>query len=276
MTSRHFKLLLLLLSILTVSCNLEKEINIELPGYTSQPVVECYLEPGKPYRLLLTRSLAYFAPIDLSDPAALLWNDATVTIQVDGQNILLKNQLGIDPLTFQISNYSSTDIVPAGEGREFNLFITMEDGSTIEGKTTMLSVVPMDSMTIEANDEGKYRVLTYFHEDQSTVNYYRRMVNFGSLDSLNQDFILDDKIFDTEKGAFGTGFSFAAGDTLIQSLVHIEEAYFNYLSTLQQSVISNLNPFGQPGLIVSSVTGTANPIGIFTGISMDRDTLILP
>lgn len=274
MTSRIF--LLVSLAILLVSCNLEKEINIDLPDYASQPVVECYLEPGKPYRLLLTRSAAYLSTFDLDDPTALLWNDATVTIQVDGQDILLKNQLTIDPVTFKISNYSASDIVPAGEGRLFKLFISLADGSTIEGETTMLPVVPMDSLVVEKNGEGKSRVLTYFKEDQTTVNYYRRMVNFGSQDSVLQNFLVDDDFFDTELGAFGTGFSFVKGDTLIHTLIHMEEAYFNYLNTLQQSIQSNLNPFGQPGLIVSSVTGTANPIGIFTGLSMDRDTLILP
>lgn len=268
--------LVLFLASMLVSCNLEKEIDIELPGYTSQPVVECYLEPGKPYRLLLTRSAAYFATFDLDDPTALLWNGATVTIQVDGQDILLENQLTIDPITFQISNYSSSEIVPAGEGRQFKLSISLDDGSTITGETSMLPVVPMDSLVVETNNEGKSRVLTYFREDPMAVNYYRRMVNFGSQDSVLQNFLVDDAFFDTDKGAFGTGYAFVSGDTLIHTLVHMEEAYFNYLNTLQLSIQSNLNPFGQPGLIVSSVTGTANPIGIFTGLSMDRDTLILP
>ncbi|MCF8238263.1 MAG: DUF4249 domain-containing protein [Saprospiraceae bacterium] len=267
---------ILFLTILLSACNLEKEIDIDLPGYTSQPVVECYLEPGKPYRLLLTRSAAYFATFDLDDPAAALWNGATVTIRVDGQDILLDNQVYFDPVTLQFSNYGSNEIVPEGPDRTFQLYIELENGLIISGETRILPVVPMDSLVVETNAQNKARVITYFTEDQSTHNYYRRTVNFGSRDSVLQDFLVDDGFFDTPKGAFGTGFSFEPGDTLIHTLVHMDEPYFNYLNTLLQSISANLNPFGQPGLIISTVSGTANPIGVFTGLSMDRDTLILP
>ncbi len=268
---------ILFFSILVLgACNLEKEIDIDLPDYNSQPVVECYLEPGKPYRLLLTRSASYFATFDLEDPTAALWNGATVTIQVDGKNILLENQVFFDPLTLQFSNYGSDEIVPEGTDLTFQLFIEFQDGLTITGETRILPVVPMDSLVVETNSTGKARVITYFTEDLATRNYYRRMVNFGSRDSVLQDFLVDDDFFDTEKGAFGTGFSFESGDTLIHTLVHMDEPYFTYLNTLTQSIGANLNPFGQPGLILSTVTGTANPIGVFTGLSMDRDTLILP
>ncbi|MBK7409342.1 MAG: DUF4249 family protein [Saprospirales bacterium] len=44
------------------ACNLEKEIELNLPLYDSQLVVECYLEPGKPFNLLLSRSAGFFDP----------------------------------------------------------------------------------------------------------------------------------------------------------------------------------------------------------------------
>ncbi len=267
---------ILFLTVVLSACNLEKEIDIELPDYASQPVVECYLEPGQPYRLLLTRSAAYFATFDLDDPTTALWNGAKVTIQVDGQDILLENQIYFDPVTLKFSNYGSNEIIQAGPDRTYRLFIELQDGLTITGETHILPVVPMDSLIVETNAQEKARVITYFTEDLSTRNYYRRMVNFGSQDSVLQDFLVDDDFFETEKGAFGTGFSFKAGDTLIHTLIHMDEPYFTYLNTLTQSIGANLNPFGQPGLILSTVTGTANPIGVFTGLSIDRDTLILP
>ena len=60
MRTGFWKQSLWLLLPLSVACNLEKEIEIELPEYGGQIALECCLEPGKPYRLTLTRSTAYF------------------------------------------------------------------------------------------------------------------------------------------------------------------------------------------------------------------------
>ena len=119
---------LLLLS----SCNLEKEVSIELPSYLSEPVVECYLEPGKPYRLLLTRAYGYFETLDLGNPAAALINDATVIIRYDDREIPLANGLYIDPAGRKVFNYGSEELVPEEAGREFSLEIVLADGNRLE------------------------------------------------------------------------------------------------------------------------------------------------
>ena len=67
------------------SCNLTNDVNIELPAYDQQPVVECYLEPGKPFRLLLTKSYAYFDPLGLDSSflEKTLLSNALVTISLE-------------------------------------------------------------------------------------------------------------------------------------------------------------------------------------------------
>jgi hypothetical protein len=52
---------LLLVALVFASCDLEKEIELELPEYERQTVVECYLEPGLPFTLLLTKSDGFFS-----------------------------------------------------------------------------------------------------------------------------------------------------------------------------------------------------------------------
>ncbi len=42
-----------------VACDLERDVNIDLPEYESEIVVESYIEPGQPLRALLTESLSY-------------------------------------------------------------------------------------------------------------------------------------------------------------------------------------------------------------------------
>ena len=50
-----------LLSILISACNsLETNIDVALPAYDRKLAVECYIEAGKPYKMLLTESVSYF------------------------------------------------------------------------------------------------------------------------------------------------------------------------------------------------------------------------
>ncbi|MBP6183308.1 MAG: DUF4249 domain-containing protein [Saprospiraceae bacterium] len=275
---RHF--VFILISILwlgATSCNLEKEVDIELPEYLSEPVVECYLEPGKPYRLLLTRAFGYFDAFDFGDPTKALINDATVIVRYKGVDIVLNNQLYFDPLTGQFANYGSTEMVPFDYQDTFQMEILLSDGALLTAKTRIMPVVPIDSVVVDFNTDSMARVLTYFREDQSVANYYRRMLNFGSLDSTAlQDFLVKDDFFETEKGVFGSGYNFLTGDTLIQTLVHIDRDYYDYVNSINQSVVANINPFGQPGIIISNIEGTRSGIGIFSGLSYFRDTMIIP
>ncbi len=74
--------------LILVSCNLTRDVDIELPEYDRQPVVECYLEPGKPFRLLLTRSYAFFDEFGLDSNFLqnTLYGGAVVTISYDGDS----------------------------------------------------------------------------------------------------------------------------------------------------------------------------------------------
>lgn len=266
-----------LLLLLQTACNLEKEVSIDLPAYYSEPVVECYLEPGKPYRLLLTRSFGYFEGFDLGDPLSALITDATVTIRFREEEIALIPSLYFDPATGKFANYGSPETVPQDLEHDFELLIELADGQRLTARTRLLPIVPIDSVVVQFNQDSMARVLTYFREDPLQTNYYRRMIQQGNLDSLPlQDFVLTDDFFETDRGAFGTGFNFMRGDTVINTLVHLDREAYEFLNTLTQSLNANFNPFGQPGLIVSNIQGTRSAIGIFTGLSYDRDTLVIP
>ncbi len=120
------------------ACNLEKEVDIELPEYDRQPVVECYLEPGKPFRLLLTSSYSFFDPFGLDSNflEKTLLQGATVTIDYDGQTVTLQNIPALETNPFKIYNYTSQNIVPATPGIEYTLNITLPDGKTVTGTST--------------------------------------------------------------------------------------------------------------------------------------------
>lgn len=273
---------ILLLSTLALlgACNLEKEIDLELPLYDSQPVVECYLEPGKPFRLLLTRSYGFFDPLGLDSTFLdkTLVSGALVTIAYNGRVDTLANVLSAEFSPLKIFNYTGKNLVPATVGVQYTLRIVMPDGKEITGRTIMLPKVPIDSIRVEWNPQRDTlaRVLTYITDDRTQENFYRRMINYATLDSLpDQDFLTNDRIAQTEVIAFGTGYELTEGDTVINTLYHITKDYYDYLESVQLAVFGNQNPFAQPARIKSNVSGSANPLGIFTCLVYDRDTTII-
>ncbi|MFN0202181.1 MAG: DUF4249 domain-containing protein [Bacteroidia bacterium] len=265
-------------SILT-ACNLEKEIDIDLPDYESRPVVECYLEPGQPFALSLSRSASYFdtfPSLDFSFLQKVLISNAQVTISHNGKTYELKNQFFLNPTTQKVYNYFNSEFVPTNFDQKFDLKITLADGETIEATTRLLQKIQIDSIVVQfEKDDTLARVLTYLTDVPNQANYYRRMLHESSLDSIaNQDFIFDDRIVE-DALVFGTAYDFAAGDTVISTIFHINKDYYNFLESVFNARDSNGNPFGSPNPIISNVRGTAGAIGIFTGVSYDREIVIV-
>lgn len=276
-----FLILLLLPLIFLGACNLEKEVEIILPEYEAQRVLECYLEPGQPFRLLLSNSNSYFDPFPndnnlLQYLDEILEKDADVRIRYNGEEIILNNDLRVDFNSLKIFNYVSDQIVPFDYDSNFELEIILTDGTTIEAATRILQPVPIDSLSLEINAENMARTLIYIKDDKSEARYYRRMLHFSSLDSLpQQDFITDNSFIDSELLVFGSGFDSELGDTIINTIYTLDESYFDFLTSVQGSIAANGNPFGQPGVIISNLRGSAEAIGIFTGLSYDRIVTIV-
>lgn len=269
----------LLFAFYLASCgNLEKEIDLDLPEYQPQYVVECYLEPGQPFTLLLTRSSAYFEPFP-TDPLEyvenILVDSAEVIITHKGTEYKLGNTPFINPLTLKVSNYYSPTPVPMEYDNDFSLKITLPNGQTITSTTRLLPVVPIDSVVVEfdVKQDTLARCLTYITDDPTTVDFYRRMIHHNSLtDSIpDQDFTSNDDFVDDKLIVFGTGYDFKEGDTIYNTIFHIDRAYFDFWESTFNAISANGNPFGQPSSIISNVEGSdGRAIGIFTGLSYNR------
>ena len=262
------------------ACNLTRDVEIDLPEYESQPVVECYLEPGKPFRMLLSRSYGFFEPIGLDSTFfdKTLLQGANVTITYNGQTVKLDNQFSFELSPLKLFNYTASVNVPETPGIEYVLNITLEDGKTITGKTVMLPQVPIDSVPVEFNParDSFARTIVYLTDDLSTNNFYRRMLHFSSLDSFpQQDFVTNDRFSTQAKVAFGMGYDLKIGDTVITTIFHISPEYYDYIESVQLAIVGSINPFAQPSPIKSNVTGNANPMGIFTCLVYDRDVTVV-
>lgn len=266
---------LCVMSWLMSACNLEQEIDLQLPEYEGRLVVEGYLQAGRPFAILLTRSSGYFDPFNLNGNqflTDLLEGGARVTIKQGDKVYELENKLIIDRFTGKFFNYSLDRKVPANYDEVFELEILTGKGDRISSTTQLLKPVPIDSVNVEfeSEDSGSARVLTYFTDPPNETNYYRRMLSEGSLDSLAlQDFSTSDRVVENV-GVFGTRYIFEEGDSIINTLFHISEDYYNFLESVQGAVQANGNPFAQPSPIISNIESNVDAFGIFTTLNYDR------
>jgi hypothetical protein len=186
---------------------------------------------------------------------------------------VLSNIPFFNPLTKKAFNYFNPTLVPQDYDNSFSLEIITPDGKNINAKTRLLPVIPIDSVVIERNEkvDTLFRVLTYLTDVPNQENYYRRMLHHNSLDSIpEQDFTTFDDFVDDGKIVFGSGYDFEEGDTVYNTIFHIDRAYFDFWESTFNAVNANGNPFGQPSAIISNLQGDAGAIGIFTGLSYDR------
>ncbi len=269
------------LLLLGFGCNLNRPIDIELPPLESAVVVECYLRPGQPFLLTLTESVGYFEPATIS-----YVKGARVSIRFDNQEInlspvafpipdgipsieILKPLLG-DSLLF----YNSSELVPAEYETDFFLDIVTADGERLTATTRIPEPVLMDTIEWGFDDDDSLAfVLSRFQDNASVMNFYRHTLHKGRLvATAEQDFSVDDRIFNGGQAAFGTDFHYIRGDTLIFSLYHIPQNYYDFLETKDAAITANLSPFAQPAVVISNIQGG---MGIFTGFTLDRQQIVI-
>ena len=257
----------LLLGIM-VACNLEKEIEITLPSHTPQLVVEAYLQPGERYRVLLTQTQPYLDTLTLP-----FVSDANIVIRNGDQSVRLQSTFLVDTASYKVYNYASVQTVPANYHDTFTLQIEDFEGRKITGETKLLPVVPIDSLNWYYNDNNFVYLLTTFKDDPETRNFYRLLINRDSLTGVaDVDIVLNDDLFNGQTIPLATNYSYEYGDSLFVRLFHLDEKYYNYLSSIQDATSSNGNPFAQPAPLKSGVEGG---YGIFAGLAYEQRMIII-
>ncbi|WP_439881828.1 DUF4249 domain-containing protein [Pontibacter sp. MBLB2868] len=256
------------LLLLLASCDLEKDIEVNLPEYEPQLVVECYLQPGKPFRLTLMESSGYF-----ETPQPALVSDADVYITHNGRRIKLSYKPMLSKTSNLFHTHSSTEKMQGKPGDIFGLEITDKKGRKVTGFTTILPAVPIDTIEWKFNEKNKAYLLTTFQDNAATKDFYRYVTH---RDSLHTDperaFVTSDNLTNGKRTSFGSAYDYERGDTLLITLYHIEKQYYDFLSSTADAKNANGNPFAQPSSIKSSVQGG---IGIFTNLAYDRRKVII-
>jgi hypothetical protein len=273
----HFSrslLLILLLAGLVSSCDMEQEIEVKLPVLPAQMVVECYLENGQPMRLVLSESAGYF-----DQPQAALVKGATVSITKNKEApIFLKDTLWVDEPNEKVYTHYNRRIVTAAPGDVFTLQVTDVKGRRLTGTTTVLPPVPFDSIGWKFNDKPdkskEAYLLVRWKDDGATQDFYRLLAHKKDSTGLDSqlDAELNDRLRNGMKITFTTTYRFKPNDTLTVKLFHIEEPYYNFISSVEDARNANGNPFAQPVTIKSTVAGG---FGVFTFLNYQSRQIIL-
>jgi len=261
--------LFFLLSLSIFSCDLERDIIIELPPYENQLVVESYLEHGKPYRLLLSESVNYFDAPSLP----IIANAEVRIVKPNGEIETLQFSPNIDFKTGKAYNFISDNLVDSTLKGTYTLEI--DDGTRkAQAVTTFLAPPTFQDIQYRFNDKDLALLQVSFPDnDINRTNYYRLLINKDSLGGNEEnDFIFEARFNTDDVVNLITVFKFSAGDTLVLSLYHLEEDYYEFLETAEDAAQANGNPFAQPGVVQDAVSGA---LGVFTALSFDRRKFIL-
>ncbi|MCU0438389.1 MAG: DUF4249 domain-containing protein [Raineya sp.] len=270
-------LLNLLLVVMLVSCGLERDIDLDLPKYDKKLVVECYLERGKPIRLLLTESQEFLSssilPPDVSN--------ATVRITNGNKVYNIPYRPEVDSAFGKIYNYTSDEIIPIEPQGEFLLEIRDSKGRKITGRTRFLEKLPVNEITWEFEDKDKEikedsaeALVLMRHPVSPSGDFYRFIINKKEKeDYSNQlDFIYRGITATNGEISIGTAYRFKNNDSLQILFFHIEKQFYNYIRSVEDARDAAGNPFAQPAPILSSVEGG---IGIFTTLQSDEKYIVV-
>ncbi len=266
--------LLLIASGLLSGCDLQQDVEVDLPPYPAQLVVECYLESGKVPQLTVTESAPY-----LSDPTPKVPTDVTVVLTgPDGRAETLRLLPGQDPVTKKLFTHRGRQPLTIRPGDTWRLEVTDTKGRRVTGTATMPALVPIDSVEWKFNDEPPGRrkalVIVNFQDPAATADFYRLQIHHDSLSedsrALDRDF--DDRLFNGQKVPMGTSYEFAANDTLLITFHHLDRPYYYFLRSIDDAQSANGNPFGQPAQIQSTVQGG---LGVFAILSYERRQVVV-
>jgi Domain of unknown function (DUF4249) len=249
--------------------SLTKEVEIDLPLYPNTLVVESYLIPGQPYALSLSETISTEEGFKLN-----FVKNATVTVAYGSTVDTLK------PFTLTTQNqaltaYIAPKLVPADYTSVFRLEIKTADGRTCSASTQIMPPVTIDSIAPFYNTENKATLLSGLKDKAATRDFYRYTVfqQIKGRDTIRSAQRRSDQNVNGQSIFFTTAFRFKENDTLKTNLYHITPEYYQFLESSSAAQNANGNPFSSPAGLVSNIVGG---IGIFTGTSVTKKTVVIP
>jgi len=271
-----------------VGCgDFEKSIDVPLPDYSNQLVLECYLENGAVPRLSVTESVPYLdngQAVAAGSQLLTLPNGQSVQLPTDvtvkltlpgGQVVNLPFRPGLDTATTKYYTHTGTAPIVARAGQQFAIDVQDKRGRHIVGTAVVPTFIPIDSVKYKFNTavDHKAYFMTKWTDPGATTDFYRLMLHKGKpANNSETDNDIRDRLFNGLPYAQVTRYRFDPNDTITATLYHVDSAYFFFRQSVRDARNANGNPFSQPSSIHSTVQGG---IGAFTILVKDQRTLIL-
>lgn len=243
------------LLLLAVAC--EKEVEIDIPVTEQSIVVEGSIEEGGFPRVILSKSLPYYSPINEKTLANLFVNNAEVRIVVNGDTILLDKLclsdvpdslvdevsalLNLPPGFDQFCIYLSFDPRVLGKSNTNYELIVDAEGKHLTANTFIPKAIPLDSLWFkqDGNMDSLGFIFAQLSDPAVVGNAYRwyaqriNSYNYGpdAGNPKDADFIapfnsaFDDEFFNGKSFPFAYNRGTASGSTKSDD-VGIEGGYF--------------------------------------------------
>ena len=292
--------IILLLCIVTLlAC--EKEVKINIANSPPQLVVEGAIEKDFPPYIILTKSVGYFARIDLATLTNNFVHDAKVTI-IDGIDTIKLREYQFDTLnntrfyfyTLDTTGGLGTNFFIGRTNHTYKLRIESE-GKVYESTTRIPDGKAVDSLISEVaasppKDLPNAVTLTVFYSDPDTfgncVRYFTKRNSEPYYPGFNS--VYDDQIVNGVKGARipiaagfrrtgqftdSSGYVFR-GDTITLKWSAIDRGVFNFYNTYEYALGTIGNPFSTPINVKSNISNGA--LGVWAGYGSTTTSIIIP
>lgn len=310
MRTTSYSLLLILLSVLLISC--EEEFLPAESVYKKELVIESYIEKNDaslPVFAILTYTLPFYSSLNIDVINNSYVKDAEVTI-FDGQtrydlpqlclndiqeplrSEIIKN-FGYNPDSFKTDLCVYVDLaktIPVETGKIYELR-AITNGDTLYSTTQIPDLIPIDSFWFDKpagkNKNDTFAQLFCIISDLPNQKDYYRYFTAGQNERLipNVTSVTDDIFFDGQKFKFTLSEAisrdedfgdnsglFKRGDTVQIKWCNIPQSHFDFWNTLETSA-TRQGPFASYVRIKGNIEGG---LGIFGGQNCKNYTLYVP
>ncbi|MGI6321395.1 MAG: DUF4249 domain-containing protein [Bacteroidales bacterium] len=288
-----YKYIILISAVLLISC--QKEIDVELPPYSSKIIVEGWIDYDDYATVFVTRSSDYFAPLNEEALMDMIITDAVVVVE-DLQGVIDTLKLGFDEtLSFPL-RYKG-DKIKGEYGGVYNLRIFHEE-YIITATTTIPQPFEFDTIYyVEQFPEHRMGFLRMKFTDRAGENNYYRIFSMvlgkhsNFRPALNSTF--DDRLFDGQEMIYELyqgqasniispdyyqdslhylKYYFGDGDTILLKYATMDYDHYKFWYTAEWIINAGDNPFLSPAPIHSNIDGA---MGVWGGYASRIDTLYL-
>jgi hypothetical protein len=252
-------------------CSCQQVVDVDLNTTAPHIVIEGRVtdQPG-PYTVTISQTADFFEPVLLYPP-------------VTGALVVIADNAGNVDTLIEIGNGSyQTSTLQGVAGRTYVLTVT-RGGKTYSGVSTIPTRVTIDSFTAEnftfLNGDKGYKLSTAFTDPPGTQDYYRLVLHINSLPQDSVDggsyFLFKDELTNgtTITQDIRIWNNIFPGDTVSVDLMHIDEATYEYFTTLQNIVNGGINAPASPANPTTDLSGGA--LGYFAAYTLDSAKIIL-